>query len=457
MQLKNLILIITVLGLSFTSNFAQQTDKQQLNTSQKSIPSNKKSQPKAQTSNQSGETDNQPQIKIQQDQDDDRDFKEKMKEQRKLELENALIRTRLERELAELRAEIERTRVQREAAALKWELEQEKATKEYEKQIVLLNRQRDKIMAEVALSQAKLSQTMERFNTSYTELQNQVMLLRGNIEQTRTEIEQKKVKKERATYADGEPTYLDDPLLPDGTLVISDRSVSLNGVVSSWKGNYIVDRIRYFNNKDKTKPIFIVIDSSPGGSVLAGFRILQAMQNSQAPVYVVVKSFAASMSALIATLAKKSYAYPNAVILHHQPWTFTVGNLRELKEEVEHLQELWKRLGGPVAKKMGISLDKFDKQLYEKASKGDWMEFADNAKKIKWIDHTINDINDTSVREMPDSTNYTQRKHIEEYWDMTDDSSKANISGAIYLPRLDPKDFYYLYNPDNAYQLRTNK
>ena len=51
---------------------------------------------------------------------------------------------------------------------------------------------------------------------------------------------------------------------------------------------------------------------------MAGYKILKAMEGSAAPVYVVVKSFAASMAANIATQSKKSFAYPNAIILHHQ-------------------------------------------------------------------------------------------------------------------------------------------
>ena len=50
--------------------------------------------------------------------------------------------------------------------------------------------------------------------------------------------------------------------------------------------------------------IFIVIDTSPRGSVMAGYRILKAMESSDAPVHVVVKSFAASMAAAITTLGE---------------------------------------------------------------------------------------------------------------------------------------------------------
>jgi ATP-dependent Clp protease protease subunit len=451
MQIRNTLFSIAVATLLFATNYTQAKT-----TSSTDKPTNKNLSGTSKQASQEQTVDKQQPKLAQQDEDNDGELKEKIKEQRKLEAETALIRTRLERELVELRAEIERIRVQREAETLKWDLEQEKNTKAYERQMLELNRQRDKIMAEVSLSQAKLTQAMDKFNAAYLEIQNQVLLLRTSTDQVRTEIEEKKAKKERSEYADGNPEYLQDPLLADGTLVISDRSILLNGVVTSWKANYITDRIKYFNNKDKAKPIFIVIENSPGGSVQAGFHILQAMQNSQAPVYVVVKTLAASMAALITTLAKKSYAYPNAILLHHQPWRFSVGNLRELKEEIEFMQELWRRLGGQVAKKMGISLDKLDKQLYEKASRGDWLEFADNAKKIKWVDHVITNINDTAIREMPNSSDYTWHKYMKDYFDVAETSAAGNSGDNVYLPVLGPKDFYYLYNPDNTYQLHLN-
>ena len=380
------------------------------------------------------------------------EFKEQLKEQRKIDIENTLIRSRLERELADLRAEIERLRWQKEARALKWELEEEEQNKNHEKELLALNREKEKLLAIVALSQAKMSRLIEDFNLKTAELQNRSALLKVESEKIRAEIEQTKAKKERNKHADGEPIYLQDPLQAEGTLVVSDRAIDLNGVVTPWQANYVTDQIRYFNNKDKNKPIFIVIDASPGGSVLAGARILKAMENSKAPVYVVVKSFAASMAALIATLAKKSYAYPNAIILHHQPWTFMLGNVRETKEQLAFLQEWWKRLGGRVAKKMGISLDKLDKQLYDQSARGDWTEFADHAKKIKWVDHIIAGIEDSANRELPDPANYTFEKYLAKYYGNIQKPGKAE-QGTTYLPILGPKDFYYLYNPANQYQL----
>ena len=389
---------------------------------------------------------------------EDAALEEKRQEQERIELENALNKARLEKELAALEAEVQRLMLKKEAIVLKWELEQAESKKKHEEEMLALNQQREKLRAEVAISQAKLEKMLEKFNLASAELYNKVNILKAEASQLQAEVDQLNAKRKRATYADGEPVYLQEPLQQGGSLMISDRRIELNGIITAWKANYVTDRIQYFNNKDSNNPIFIVIGDSPGGSVMAGWRILKSMQNSQAPVYVVVKSFAASMAACITTLADKSYAYPNAVVLHHQPWIFVFGgfNVREQRELYEELKKWWMRIGGPVAKKMGISVKELDKKFYEKSARGDWSEFADDAKKLKWVDHIISGIQDSGIREMPDPANYTWEKYWYEYFGATEKLASTEPS-TIYLPPLGPKDFYFLYNPDNRYQVRSSR
>ena len=383
------------------------------------------------------------------------DLDKREQERKSIELENALDQARLAKELAALTAEVERLKLEKSLMTLKWEIEQEKNQKAHEKEMRELNQQQEKLAAEAAISQAKVQQVMEAFNLTSAELHNKVRLLKKEAEGLQAEVEQLNAKKKRANYADGGAVYLKEPLQKDGTLVISDRRIDFNGVVTPWKANYVTDRIQFFNNQNTNYPIFIVIEDSPGGSVQAGFRILKAMEKSQAPVYVVVKGFAASMAAVITTLAENSCAYPNAIILHHQPWTFMRGNVRETKEAYKFLEEWWNRLGGRVAKKMGISLKKLDKLLYEKSARGDWKEFADKAKKLKWVDCIISGIKDSSVREMPDPANYTCGKYFKEYFGVTAETAPTGGS-VVNLPALGPQDFYYLYNPDNRYQISSS-
>ena len=248
--------------------------------------------------------------------------------------------------------------------------------------------------------------------------------------------------------------------LEQGTLYISDRRITLNDAITYATADRVTERINFYNNKSHQDPIFIVIDYSPGGSVMSGYRILKAMKGSKAPVYVVVKSFAASMAAAITTLSDQSFAYPNAIILHHQMSYGLRGNMTQQKEMLEESQEWWKRLAGPIAAKMGVTLDEFIQQMYENDSGGDWVEFADKAAELKWVDHVVNEIRETSLLEHPDKKKRTTAPLLPI---RAEDASlephllgeQLNADGERFyrLPRLVPYDFYYLYNPDNYYRL----
>jgi len=234
----------------------------------------------------------------------------------------------------------------------------------------------------------------------------------------------------------------------NGVLTISDRRIPLNGVITMEAADDIVEKINYFNNQDASYPIFIVIDASPGGSVMAGYKILKAMEGSSAPVYVVVKSFAASMAAGITTLSARSFAYPNAIVLHHQILTVSMGNLTQQREGVRDLEEWWKRLASPVAAKMGVSLDEFIEMMYKNRSTGDWEEFGDNAKKLKWVDEIVDRIREESVQKNPETdSGYVKPKPG---WMV----EQTDLNGRRYvnLPRLESVDAWYLYNPDGYYR-----
>jgi len=244
-------------------------------------------------------------------------------------------------------------------------------------------------------------------------------------------------------------TYLENPL-QGKSLVISDRRIELNNVITYTTADHVSERINFYNNKSSELPIFIIIDYNPGGSVMSGYRILKAMKGSQAPVYVVVKSFAASMAAAITTLADKSFAYPNAIILHHQMSYGIRGNLTQQKEMLDESAEWWQRLAGPIAQKMGLTLDEFITRMYENNSDGDWVEFADKAVELKWVDHVIEEIRETSLLRNPD----IKFKSTPTIPTRTTLEDEADDKGAYErLPRLIPFDFYYLYDPYGYYRL----
>jgi ATP-dependent Clp protease protease subunit len=115
---------------------------------------------------------------------------------------------------------------------------------------------------------------------------------------------------------------------------------------------------------------------------------------------------------------------------------------------------------------MGIGIDDFVKKMYEHRSTGDWREFGDAARKVKWVDEIVDTIREESYVKNPDAppplvsalpmplpVTPVRRQEA------ASDSANAVVeqvdsAGHHYLalPRLDPVDCYYLYNPDGYFR-----
>jgi ATP-dependent Clp protease protease subunit len=344
-----------------------------------------------------------------------------------------------------MRAEVEKMKIEREFITEKLALETTRRQIALQAELAKLTEEKNKIAEEGELSKARAEKLANDLKAAQTEAALEISRLQSDISRIET-------TEKRAKFADAKPVFLKNPLKENGILVVSDRRIPLNGLITHSTADFITSRIQYWNNKDRELPIFIVIDASPGGSVMAGYRILKAMESSDAPVHVVVKSFAASMAAAITTLAKESYAYPNAVILHHQISSVVMAqlNLTEQREFHQESERWWARLGTPVANKMGITPDEFIKKMYAHSSSGDWSEFGEQAKELKWVNHIVNGIDETSFTKDPDSIEPSKTAKQASLEEEVDASGKP----FVWLPRLNPKDVYFLHNSDNYYRMR---
>ena len=378
------------------------------------------------------------------------------KDQEELTLHNALAAEKSKNETNDLRAELAVLKLEKEILSEKLALATIKESSKSADAITKFMAEKEKLTREASL--AKLE--ADKLASEVKALQAASSLKTSALQAQISEIE---AKEKRENYANATPKYLANPLLKNGTLVVSDRRIPFNGPVTSRLADQVTTRINYFNNKDPKKPIFIVIDDSPGGSVMAGYRILKAMEGSEAPVYVIVKSFAASMAACITTLAEKSYAYPNAVILHHQisqTFMFSSLNLTDQKENYEDLKRWWTRLADPISQKMGITSDEFIEMMYDKTKSGDWTEFGDDAKKLKWVDNVVERIHETSLLKNPDA-----KKPVATVTRTAEAGTTSRPDGLVpaiddkgnpylILPRRNPKDVYLMYNPDGYYRFK---
>ncbi len=331
--------------------------------------------------------------------------------------------------LAELAAQNERLTIELTHA----QKLQEKKVQELTTEIALLALQNSKALQEQARRENEHTASMTSLQHELAEVQS-AMTLRETRDAYRRTV-------------DRDIIYQASPF-NDGVLTISDRRIALNDVIMEGTADFVTERIHYFNNQSAKDPIFIVIDRSPGGSVMEGYRIIKAMEASKAPIHVVVKSFAASMAATIATAAEHSYAYPNAILLHHQPSSISWGNLTQQDEQMEIFKEWARRLHATIAEKMGLSMDEFYTLMYEKNSDGDWQEFADEAQKLRWIGHIVTEIREEGIVKEP-----TDKAPEPVWWfskqNQTPPDPKNNY---VLLPRLKPFDFYFVYNPEGQYR-----
>lgn len=323
-----------------------------------------------------------------------------------------------------------------------------------------LEDERVSLERQAALEAARSNARLAEKNNKIKELEAEAKQLQLEASNTITRLNNdinrfQKEEEARKIAANAKPQYLKDPLV-NGTLVISDRRISLNGAVTDQLAEFVCQRISFYNNQNTDYPIFLVVDSSPGGSVSAGYQIQKAMVASKAPVYVVVKGYAASMTAVIATLAEKSFCYPNSIIMHHQVSNSLKGNMTVLKEQMEFTNIWFERMATPVAKKMGITLQEFVKKMYENDSTGDWQAFGEKAQQLKWIDHIVERMEETAVLDIlapapPPAVSPARASQESTFGVSTQVDDKGRT--VFILPALaNPFDAWWIYDPHGLYR-----
>lgn len=304
---------------------------------------------------------------------------------------------------------------------------------------------RDKASDELAVLERESRLRSRELDLKIARLEQEIALARYNRDIVR--VKAAETLRDLVPAADSSAQYLKNPLLEDGRLVISDRRIEFSGIVTPALAADVCERIYFYNNRSTEYPIFIVIDSSPGGSIAAGYQILKAMESSKAPVYVVVKTYAASMAAFITTLAERSFCYPGTVILHHQPATDTQGNLTQIRETLDFITRWTRNISDELAKKIGLTYEEFVAEMYRHNSRGDWSEFGDGAKKLKWVTDVVETMEEPGIVRKNADLPEEQPPMLGEF--RIDDRGKPYVE----LPSLPAGDAWMIYDPKNLYRI----
>lgn len=131
---------------------------------------------------------------------------------------------------------------------------------------------------------------------------------------------------------------------PDGVCVASDFRKALKGV------------------KNVTVHI-----NSPGGDVMAGAEIYSALRehslNGEGSVTVIVTALAASAASIIAMAGDRILMHPVAYMMIHNPWTFAIGDAKELRKTAKTLDVISEGLISAYQARTGKDREELKKLL----------------------------------------------------------------------------------------------
>jgi ATP-dependent Clp protease protease subunit len=136
-------------------------------------------------------------------------------------------------------------------------------------------------------------------------------------------------------------------------------------------------------NDVSSEPIFILIDS-PGGSVIAGARLISAMQASRSKITTVCLSLCASMGFMIHQYGNERLALDRAILMSHPATVGYRGDVDRIASFIGTIQRFTNKMEAEIAKRMGITFDQYKQKIQNEY----WVD-SEDALKDKVIDGLV--------------------------------------------------------------------
>lgn len=149
-----------------------------------------------------------------------------------------------------------------------------------------------------------------------------------------------------------------------GDLLLENRIIFLQGVISNETANELVMKLLYLQSENRRKDIHFYINS-PGGSVSATLAIYDTMQILSCQVATYCVGLAASGGAiLLAGGAKnKRFALPHSKVMIHQPWGNVGGQVSDIEIQAQQILKDRDVLNQILAQHTGKSLEDIAKDI----------------------------------------------------------------------------------------------
>lgn len=117
------------------------------------------------------------------------------------------------------------------------------------------------------------------------------------------------------------------------------RYLLLYDEINDCSADYIVTKIMAMNILDSKLPITLEINSG-GGDVSCGFNIINAIEQSKAPITTIISGQACSMAALISITGKRRAIYYNSYWMNHPLSEGQMDYLQFIKDRTKFLIHL---------------------------------------------------------------------------------------------------------------------
>ena len=161
------------------------------------------------------------------------------------------------------------------------------------------------------------------------------------------------------------------------------RVLFLCKVLNNELANQLIGVMIYLNAEDETEDLFMYINS-PGGSVIGGIGVFDAMNFIEADVTTICAGSAASMASFVLTggTRGKRLAFPHSRIMIHQPEGGSQGQVSEVILESKEVIRIRKQVVRLYAERTGQNIDKVSKDMDR-----DQFMSAREAKTYGLVDH----------------------------------------------------------------------
>lgn len=125
------------------------------------------------------------------------------------------------------------------------------------------------------------------------------------------------------------------------------QELNITNEVNSWTTQSTLDSLNAANSEDITIKI-----SSPGGSVLEGFAIMDALAAYPGEVTTLGVGYVASIASVILLAGDKVKMAENAFLMVHNPWSYMEGDAEDMRKQADILEKMEMQIADVYAKSM---------------------------------------------------------------------------------------------------------